>query len=116
MFWAKLFYYYLVYSPKLVVVPIGFAFEAVVIEMVVDCHGVHHSTVKAAPLSDQPILGQTVTMQTNHSMNLNACLNDVAVDHLMPDLNAAFDEHLHDESQMVHRIYSVKENVFFFEK
>lgn len=109
--------YYLVdaiYSPILVDVPIEFAFEVAAIVMVADYHDERRSTVTAARQSDQPILGLMVTAPTNRSTNLNACLNDVAVDRPMHGLNVAYDEHLHDESQMAHRIYTVKENCLRF--
>lgn len=101
------------YSPILVVVPIEFAFEVVAVEMVADCHDERHSTVTKALLLDQPTLGPMVTMQTNRLTNLNACLIDVVVDRPMHGLNVAYDEHLHDESQMAHRIYTVKEKQFY---
>lgn len=95
--------------PKLVVVPIGFAFVIAVIVMVVDYHVGRRLIVTTVQQSDQPILCPMVKVPINHSMSLNACLNDVVADHLMHVLNVAFDEHLHDELPMVHRIYSVKE-------
>lgn len=100
---------YFIYSPILAVVPIEFASEAVAIEMAVDYHGEHHSIATKVLQLDQLIPDPMAKVQTNRSMNLNACLNDVDVDLPMHGLNVAYDEHLHDESQMAHRIYSVKE-------
>lgn len=82
--------------------------------MVVDCHDEHRSIVTAAQQSDQPILVPMVKAPINRSTSLNAYLNDVAVDRPMLGLNVGYDEHLHDESQMAHRIYTVKENFLCF--
>lgn len=84
--------------------------------MVVDCRVELRSIVTIARRSDQPILCPMVKVPTIRSMSLNACLNDVVADRLMHALNVASDEHLHDESPMVHRIYSVKEKTILLFK
>lgn len=99
------------FLPKLVAVPIEFASAVAAIEMVADCRDEHRLTETTAPQSDQLTLDLMVTVQINRLMNLNACLIGVAVDRPTHDLNVAYDEHRHDESQMAHRIYSVKENI-----
>lgn len=100
------------YSLKLVVVLIEFAFGVAAIAMVADYRAEHHSIVIRVPRLDRPIPGPMATMRTNRSMNLSAYSNGVVVGRPMHAPNVAYDELRHDESPMVHRIYSVKEILF----